>query len=45
MSEIAQFLPYGLADLPRLLEQPRAADRQALSAGLLAYLKRLGGIL
>jgi bacillithiol biosynthesis cysteine-adding enzyme BshC len=42
MSEIAQFLPYGLADLPRLLEQPRAADRQALSAGLLAYLKRLG---
>jgi bacillithiol biosynthesis cysteine-adding enzyme BshC len=42
MSEIAQFLPYGLADLPRLLEQPRAADRQALSTGLLAYLKRLG---
>lgn len=42
MSEIARFLPYGLADLPRLLERPRAADREALSAGLLAYLQRLG---
>ncbi len=36
------FLPYGLADLPTLLEKPRAAPREALSAGLVAYLQRLG---
>lgn len=39
---LRQFLPYGLEDLPVLLRTPRAAPREALSAGLVAYLKRLG---
>ncbi len=39
---LRQFLPYGLEDLPALLHTPRAAPREALSAGLVAYLKRLG---
>lgn len=37
-----QFLPYGLEDLPAILEAPRAAPRAELSAGLVAYLKRIG---
>lgn len=37
-----QFLPYSFEDLPALLRRPRAAPREALSAGLVAYLKRLG---
>ncbi|GIW26289.1 bacillithiol biosynthesis cysteine-adding enzyme BshC [Meiothermus sp.] len=36
------FLPYGLDNLPALLRTPRDAPREALSAGLVAYLKRLG---
>jgi hypothetical protein len=39
---LCQFLPYGLDDLPKLLSSPRKAPREALSAGLLAYLRRLG---
>ncbi len=36
------FLPYGLESLPALLHTPRDAPREALRAGLVAYLKRLG---
>lgn len=36
------FLPFGLEDLPTVLDSPKAAPREALSAGLVAYLKRLG---
>lgn len=36
------FLPFGLEDLPLLLDTPKAAPREALSNGLVAYLKRLG---
>lgn len=39
---LCQFLPYSLEDLPVLLQTPRAVPRAALSAGLMAYLKRLG---
>ncbi len=36
------FLPFGIDNLPALLRNPRVAPRDALSAGLVAYLKRLG---
>ncbi|MCX7784102.1 MAG: bacillithiol biosynthesis BshC, partial [Meiothermus sp.] len=36
------FLPYGLESLPALLRTPRDAPREALRAGLVAYLQRLG---
>ncbi len=39
---LRQFLPYGIEDLPALLRTSRDAPRNALSAGLVAYLKRLG---
>jgi bacillithiol biosynthesis cysteine-adding enzyme BshC len=39
---LRQFLPYSLEDLPDLLRRPRSAGREALSAGLVAYLRRLG---
>jgi bacillithiol biosynthesis cysteine-adding enzyme BshC len=39
---LRQFLPYSLEDLPALLSTPREAPREALSAGLVAYLRRLG---
>lgn len=39
---LRQFLPFGIENLPVLLQTPRAAPRKALSAGLVAYLKRLG---
>jgi len=39
---LRQFLPFGIENLPVLLRTPRAAPREALSAGLVAYLKRLG---
>lgn len=43
MSEaLRHFLPFGLEDLPAVLDTPKAAPREALSAGLVAYLKRLG---
>jgi len=41
-SALQQFLPFGLEDLPVLLDKPRTAPREVLSAGLVAYLKRLG---
>lgn len=36
------YLPYGLEDLPKLLEHPRTAPRAELSARLVAYLRRIG---
>jgi bacillithiol biosynthesis cysteine-adding enzyme BshC len=39
---LRQFLPFGIENLPALLHTPRSAPREALSAGLVAYLKRLG---
>lgn len=39
---LRQFLPFGIENLPALLQAPRAAPREALSAGLVAYLRRLG---
>lgn len=36
------YLPYGLEDLPKLLERPRSAPRDELMAGLVAYLHRVG---
>lgn len=43
MAEVPrQFLPFGLEDLPSVLDSPRSAPREALSAGLVAYLTRLG---
>lgn len=38
---LRQFLPFGLEDLPSVLDKPRWAPREALSSGLVAYLKRL----
>ncbi|GIW34443.1 bacillithiol biosynthesis cysteine-adding enzyme BshC [Meiothermus sp.] len=39
---LCQFLPYSLEHLPAVLRTPREVSREALSAGLVAYLKRLG---
>ncbi|MER3479105.1 MAG: bacillithiol biosynthesis cysteine-adding enzyme BshC [Meiothermus sp.] len=39
---LGPYLPHGLEDLPRLLERPRTAPRAELSAGLVAYLSRIG---
>ncbi|MCL4454450.1 MAG: bacillithiol biosynthesis BshC, partial [Deinococcus sp.] len=39
---LAAFLPYGLAELPQVLERPRPLDRENLSAALTRYLTRIG---
>ena len=39
---LRQFLPFGIENLPALLRTSRAAPRQELSTGLVAYLRRLG---
>ncbi|MER3555282.1 MAG: bacillithiol biosynthesis cysteine-adding enzyme BshC [Meiothermus sp.] len=39
---LRQFLPFGLEDLPAVLASPKSAPSEALSAGLVSYLKRLG---
>ncbi len=39
---LRSFLPFGLEDLPTVLQAPKSAPRALLSAGLLAYLKRMG---
>ncbi|GEM84301.1 bacillithiol biosynthesis cysteine-adding enzyme BshC [Meiothermus hypogaeus] len=39
---LCQFLPYRLEHLPAVLRTPREVPREALSAGLVAYHKRLG---
>lgn len=41
-ASLHKFLPYLYEDIPLLLERPRAAPREALSAGLVAYLTRMG---